>query len=165
MSALNFDFERESDWLKVSSGLQDSPKCPGRFRTAVIWIVFVFTLIFSPSLRHFSRFLRIAPRAPTIIIISLLTSFSHQCYQEVSHGNLIFYCSILFPSLLGTVTSAPATIRITVTFMFYSWFLLGFILWGVLWQGPSICLSFRFLYFHFVIRWNGKIHLMTTHQE
>ena len=27
----------------------------------------------------------------------------------------------------------------------------------VLWQGTSICLSLCFLYFHFVIHWNGKI--------
>ena len=57
---------------------------------------------------------------------------------------LISNSSCLFCKSLGTVPCIPTTTGITVTFMFYSFLLL--------WQGPSICLFFRFLYYHLLIR-------------
>ena len=53
---------------------------------------------------------------------------------------LICNSSSFLTKHLGTVSSAPTTIGITVTLTLHSFFL-------ILWQGPSICLSFRFFIF------------------
>ena len=63
---------------------------------------------------------------------------------------LISKPSSFLTKLLRTVPCASIIIGITVTFLFHHIILL--------WQGPSICLSFRFLKFHSMFRWENKVN-------
>ena len=56
----------------------------------------------------------------------------------------------LFFRPLDTVPSTPTTIGITVTFMFYCFFL-------KLWQDTSLC-PFAFFHYYTVDHWIGKVH-------
>ena len=58
-------FSQESEWQQDSSSLQNPSKYPS---CAVIWMVSILSQI-SRTSSNFFRFLKIVPRAPTMIII------------------------------------------------------------------------------------------------
>ena len=94
--------------------------------------------------------------------LTILADLSNIVVLIVSLIPLNSSCSNLLSKPLGTNSSAPAMIGITVTYMFNNLFclfwLFCFVLFFVfclffsffylvLWQGPCTCLSFRFLLF------------------
>ena len=77
------------------------------------------------------------------ILLSILADLNDAVVWTVLILPLIFNCSNPLCNLLGIISTAPTTIDITITCIF---------------QGPSIWLSFHFLYFHSAVCWNSKIH-------
>ena len=77
-------------------------------------------------------------------LLSILADLKNAVVWMVSILPQISNCSSLLGTVhkgfLGSFPSSQTTTGITVTLMFHSFFL-------VLWQGPSICLSFQFIFF------------------
>ena len=79
-------------------------------------------------------------------LLSILGNLNNAEIWMVSILPLIFNSFSLFSEYLVTILSAPTITSITITLMFTVFLILR--------QDPNICLSFHFLYFHFVVCWN-----------
>ena len=98
-----------------------------------------FTSVWADDLSLESKFL-----LDSWTLLSILANLCNAVVWMVSICSPFPNFSSPFSSLFGTIPSAPITIGITITLMFYSFF---FFFFFVPWQSLNICLFFRFLWF------------------